>query len=375
MPESLEGLIRDRLVEGAELRRRFARAGGDRVEEAAAALEECLRKGNKVLVFGNGGSAADAQHLAAELTGRFGKDRLALPAIALTTDTSALTAIGNDYGFDEVFARQVRALVKAGDVVIAISTSGRSRNVINAARAAHAAQATTIALTGGDGGQLSDLADIAIVVPSSNTARIQEVHIAVVHILCELIENALFPRAVTAHISKGVVEWADLLALRERWKHDGRTVVWTNGCFDVLHVGHLHGLGQARRFGDVLVVGVNSDASVRAIKGADRPIYPLAERMQILAALEMTDYVVAFDGPTPEVPLGELKPDVHVKGEDYAPPSGKPMPEREVIESYGGRVEFVRLIPMHSTSDTVRRMRSGNVEALSTGDSIEPSED
>src|SRR5207342_946139 len=129
-PESFGQLIRERFGEGAELHREFARAQGDSLAGAAAALAECLRKGNKVLVFGNGGSAASAQHFAAELVGVFGKERRPLRALALTTDTSALTAIGNDYGFDDIFARQVRALGDTGDLVIAISTSGHSRNVI-----------------------------------------------------------------------------------------------------------------------------------------------------------------------------------------------------------------------------------------------------
>jgi phosphoheptose isomerase len=357
-PDSPERLIADRLVDGAELRRRFARSSGTRIQEAAAALEKCIRRGNKVLVFGNGGSAADAQHFAAELTGRFGMERSPLPAMALTTDTSALTAIGNDYGFDEVFARQVRALANAHDVVVAISTSGRSPNVISAAKAARAAGAITIALTGGDGGEVSNLVDTVIVVPSTSTAQIQEVHIAVVHILCELIESALFPwKESTTKIPKGVIGWDDLLLLREEWKREGKTLVWTNGCFDVLHVGHLHCFEQAQRFGDLLIVGVNTDASVRAIKGAGRPVFPLAERMRLLAAVRPIDYVVAFEGPTPVGPLADLKPDVHVKGEDYAPPSGKAMPERDVVESYGGRIEFVRLIPEHSTSDVFRRIR------------------
>jgi glycerol-3-phosphate cytidylyltransferase len=149
----------------------------------------------------------------------------------------------------------------------------------------------------------------------------------------------------------------DLLLLRQKWKREGKIVVWTNGCFDILHVGHLHCLEQAKILGDVLVVGVNSDASVSKLKGAGRPIFPLEERMRILAALAITDYVVAFEGDTPEAALADLKPDVHVKGEDYAPPSGKPLPEKHVVESYGGRVEFVRLVAKRSTSDVVQQMR------------------
>ncbi len=356
-PESFEQLIRERLEEGAELRREFARTNGGRIQETAMLVQECLRNGNKVLAFGNGGSAADAQHLAAELVGRFARDRIPLPAMALTTDTSALTAIGNDFGFEEIFGRQVRALAVSGDAVIAISTSGRSPNVLNGVRAARARGATTIALTGGDGGELLPLVDIGIVVPSTDSARVQELHIAVVHVLCEVIESSLFAaEPVSVDVPMGIVRWSDLLLLRDRWRLEEKTVVWTNGCFDILHGGHTYCLEQARRLGDVLVVGVNDDASVAVLKGQGRPIFALAERMRVLAALRTTDYVVAFEGVTPEAVLAELKPDVHVKGADYAPPSGKPIPERRVVESYGGRIEFVALVPGLSTSDIVRRM-------------------
>jgi D-glycero-beta-D-manno-heptose 1-phosphate adenylyltransferase len=155
----------------------------------------------------------------------------------------------------------------------------------------------------------------------------------------------------------GVVPWASLTQLRETWKGQGKTVVWTNGCFDVLHVGHLHCLEYAKRLGDLLVVGVNTDTAVRTLKGEGRPIFPLEERMRMLAALEVTDYVVAFEGTTPEAALLDLKPDVDVKGADYAPPTGKSMPEMAVVESYGGRIEFVALLPEHSTSSVAERIR------------------
>jgi phosphoheptose isomerase len=355
--ESIEQLIRERLEEGSELRREFARIAGTRIAEAAVGLKECLGGGGKVLTFGNGGSAADAQHLATELVGRFGKDRLPLAAIALTTDSSALTAIGNDYGFDEVFARQVRALADEGDLVIAISTSGRSPNVINGVKAARAAGVSTIALTGGDGGALAALVDTSIVVPSPNPARVQEVHVATIHILSEVIESLLFPNDGTVmDVPKGVRDWNDLLVLRDRWKVEGRLVVWANGCFDVLHIGHVYLLEQAKQMGDVLVVGVNTDAAVRELKGPGRPIFPLGDRMRLLAGLKATDYVVAFEGTTPERAIADLKPDVHVKGEDYAPATGKPMPERGLVESYGGKVELVPLVPERSTSAVIHRL-------------------
>lgn len=159
------------------------------VVEAASAVVEALRAGHKVLVFGNGGSASDAQHFAAELVGRFMLERRALPAIALTTDTSILTAIANDYAFDRVFARQIEALGRDGDVAIGISTSGGSANVVSAFAAARDAGMTIVALTGRDGGAVGAAADIHVNVASSSTARVQEVHRTLLHAMCELIER------------------------------------------------------------------------------------------------------------------------------------------------------------------------------------------
>jgi D-sedoheptulose 7-phosphate isomerase len=157
--------------------------------EAAAAMIEALRRGGKILVFGNGGSASDAQHFAAELVGRFTRERRALASIALTTDTSVLTALANDYAFERVFARQVEALGRPGDVALGISTSGGSANVLAALAAARDAGITTVALTGRDGGVVGRAADIHINVASASTARVQEVHRTLLHAICELIER------------------------------------------------------------------------------------------------------------------------------------------------------------------------------------------
>jgi D-sedoheptulose 7-phosphate isomerase len=161
------------------------------LERAAALAGSALSAGRKLMLCGNGGSAADSQHIAAELTGRFVKDRRPLAGIALSTDTSALTCIGNDYGFDEVFSRQVLALGARGDCLIAISTSGNSRNVIRAVDAARPMGIHVIGLLGRDGGALRALCDVAIVVPSETTARIQEAHIFIGHTLCSMMEAAL----------------------------------------------------------------------------------------------------------------------------------------------------------------------------------------
>lgn len=158
--------------------------------QMAQMMIAALKNGNKVLLFGNGGSAGDAQHIAAELTGRFVKERRGLPGIALTTDSSALTAIGNDYGYDRVFSRQVEALGVKGDVLVGISTSGNSVNVLEALKLGREIGCATLGLSGRDGGKMNDVCDINLVIPSSVTARIQEMHIMVGHILCELIDEA-----------------------------------------------------------------------------------------------------------------------------------------------------------------------------------------
>ena len=161
------------------------------VEEVADVMSAALRRGNKILFCGNGGSAADAQHLAGELVGRFMRERPAYPALALTVNSSSLTAIGNDYGFDCVFSRQVRAFGNSGDVLVAISSSGNSVNVNEAADAAREIGLHVIGLTGRDGGALKALCQHSIVIPADSTPRIQEMHITVGHILCGLVENAL----------------------------------------------------------------------------------------------------------------------------------------------------------------------------------------
>lgn len=168
--------------------RRLASESTDIIFKIAIAIAGALHVGHKVLLFGNGGSAADAQHTAAELVGRFSRERKGLPAIALTTDTSILTAVGNDYGFDRIFARQVEALACPGDIVVGISTSGNSPNVLLALEKARSLGAFTIGFTGGAGGRLAPLCNLLFIAPSSVTARIQELHICAWHAICDLVE-------------------------------------------------------------------------------------------------------------------------------------------------------------------------------------------
>ena len=182
------------LADTIELHRQIAETQIDRVLEAARAIAASFEAGGKLLVFGNGGSASDAQHVAAEFVGRFLQERQALSAIALTTDTSVLTSIGNDYAFERIFVRQVEALGRSGDVAMGISTSGRSPNVVAALASAQGRGLTTIALTGCDGGAVGSTADIHINVPSPSTPRVQEVHRTLLHIICDLVEQSVVAR-------------------------------------------------------------------------------------------------------------------------------------------------------------------------------------
>jgi len=184
--------IREIARDSIETKKTFFESNADTVARAAELIISAVKAGGKVLVFGNGGSAADAQHIAAELVNRLNYDRPPIASIALTTDSSILTSVGNDSSFDHVFERQVRAFGGAGDVALAISTSGNSPNVLRAVDAARELGIRTIALTGRDGGRLKDAVDIALVVNADSTQRIQETHITIGHILCELIEDALY---------------------------------------------------------------------------------------------------------------------------------------------------------------------------------------
>ena len=186
MKKRIEQIIKESIIAKQDM----LKTQTGNIEEAALAIIDSLKKGGKLILCGNGGSAADAQHIAAELVGRFKKERKALAAIALNTNTSILTAIGNDYGYDATFKRQVEALANKNDVVLGISTSGNSRNVLEAIALANKIGAFTIGLTGGDGGKLIKLAKLSIVVPVEDTPRMQECHITIAHIICELVEDA-----------------------------------------------------------------------------------------------------------------------------------------------------------------------------------------
>lgn len=193
----LEKFVEEIFMESADLKKEFVFEYAEDIVNLGLLIAKRLEMGYKILICGNGGSAADSQHFAAEIVGRFEKNRKAYPAIALTTDTSALTAIGNDYSFDEIFSRQVEALGKKGDILIGISTSGNSINVIKAVEKARNLNLFTVGFLGKDGGKLKNIVDKAFIVKHNNTARIQEVHLTLEHTLCKIVEMYL-----TGEISK-----------------------------------------------------------------------------------------------------------------------------------------------------------------------------
>jgi len=183
--------VKEALIESSEITIKIADTLCSMIERIIELMIEAIKSKKKILIMGNGGSAADAQHLVAELVGRFKLERKAIPAIALTTNTSTLTAIGNDYSFDKIFGRQIEALAEQGDIVLGLSTSGLSENLIYAFKIAKDLGATTIGFLGKDGGKVKDIVDISILIPSNNTPRIQEAHITIGHIVCEEIEKRL----------------------------------------------------------------------------------------------------------------------------------------------------------------------------------------
>jgi D-sedoheptulose 7-phosphate isomerase len=181
--------VRNQILESAEVKRRLAETLAEKIAEAAQLVTETVRGGHKIYICGNGGSAADAQHFAGEMVGRYKLNgRAALPALALTTDTTVLTCVANDFSYEEVFSRQVEAFARPGDLVIGISTSGRSANVLKALQAARSGGSRSLALVGAKGGPIGEAADLALCMPSSDTARIQECHITVIHTICEIID-------------------------------------------------------------------------------------------------------------------------------------------------------------------------------------------
>ncbi|WP_138823405.1 SIS domain-containing protein [Oerskovia sp. KBS0722] len=351
-PTQAEDLIRN-AARRAELAAIAVGEAAPQIIRVAREIADRLRQGGKILVFGNGGSAACAQHFAAEFTGKLASDRVPYPAISLTVDTSALTAIANDYGYEHVFSRQVRALARPEDAVVGISTSGTSRNVAAAIDVAREVGALTISLTGADDALGADL---GVAVPLRETARVQEAHDLILHEFAQLIERFLEPTIAddkSADRFPFVLQESDLAPYRAWLRRSSQSLATTNGVFDLVHQGHRASLRAAKREGDALVVLVNSDDSVRRLKGAGRPVRSLDDRLTDLRSIPHVTHVVVMDDDDPRRLLAALEPDVHCKGADYA---GRPLIESEVVESAGGRIALIDLLEGYSTTNLVDAM-------------------
>ncbi len=360
----MNDLFRAQIAQGLEVQQACLQALPQRLARAADMLIGALQSGRKILSCGNGGSAGDAQHIASELVNRFETERMALAAIALVPDSSVVTAIANDYAYEVLFSRQVEALGRPGDVLVAFSTSGNSRNVLRAVVAAHARGMRVVAFTGKDGGliaQALDAFDVEIRVPSMDTARIQEAHLLGIHGLCKALD-AHFTGSVMEEPQKLQLDWQRLAALTRGM----RPLVFTNGVFDILHRGHVHSLQEARRQGAYLIVGVNSDASVRRLgKGADRPIQGEMDRASIVAALGCVDFVTIFSEDTPQALIEMLSPDVLVKGGDYRP---EQIAGAAHVLAHGGRVLTIDFEHDRSTTRILKTIRAPASEEKNNGD-------
>ncbi|HNW36945.1 MAG TPA: D-glycero-beta-D-manno-heptose 1-phosphate adenylyltransferase, partial [Candidatus Ozemobacteraceae bacterium] len=321
---------------------------GDRFGQAAMLLCTSLSTGGQVLVCGNGGSASDAEHMVGELTGRFLYDRPPLAGIALTCGSAAITAIGNDYGYEEIFRRQVLALGRRGDILVAISTSGNSKNAVKAADAAHERDMRVIAITGPADSALSAIADVTLRAPSPETPRIQEVHAALIHSLCRIVEATLFPEKAKPAMPAGrILSGTEIDRLAKATAAAKLRMVFTNGCFDILHPGHVALLQSSRAEGDLLVVGLNTDDSVHRLKGPSRPFHPFHDRASVLSALACVDYVIGFEEDTPLELITRIVPSILVKGGDYTRDT---IVGADVVEAAGGRVVVYPLVEGHSTT-------------------------
>lgn len=329
----------------------------DLLRSLAEEISQAFMTGHRVYAFGNGGSASQAQHFTTELIGRFKSNRKSLPAISLCTDTSAITAISNDFGFDHVFSRQVESLVEAGDVVIGFTTSGTSPNVLAGLREAKKHGGFTVLISGNKGQIDSEAGDIVIEIGGQETAIIQEAHLMFIHIVCELIESTM--GLSENGYERDAPRFVHESNLSEMHLPPRDSIVWVNGCFDLLHEGHLRLLNKASRMGKYLVVGINSDQSVKRIKGASRPYVSEENRARTLLQFPFVDLVVIFLDDDPLTVLKLLRPGNVLKGPEYRE---KDYPEKLFLDEIECKITYIDEVLGVSTTGIVDRI-------LANGDS------
>ena len=324
----------------------------DLMNKLAQSVASAFLSGKKIMVFGNGGSAAESQHFTTELIGRFKNNRKSFPALSLNSDTSAITAIANDYGYDFVFSRQVEGLANEGDVVIGISTSGTSPSVINALESGIQSKSICFLLTGNRKNSRNMEGITVIGVGGEITASIQEMHLTLIHIVCELIEDILgvsedpknldLPRV----IHENEVNSLDFSKIGD--------ITWVNGCFDLIHEGHLKLLNTASKQSPFLIIGINSDESVKSLKGPNRPLVNQQSRANALILLGFVDLVIIYDSETPLELLRMIQPRFVVKGEEY---ENVTYPELEFLNDIKAKLIYIKNVEELSTSSLIKKAR------------------
>jgi len=341
-----------------ELRKRYLqlmKVSGQQIlqiEKLAQDISEGFKSGKRLYAFGNGGSAAEAQHFTTELIGRFKESRKSLPAISLCSDSTALTCIANDFGYDEIFSRQVEGLVEAGDIVIGFTTSGKSKNVLFGLQSAKKMHGKAVLVTGNNDVSDEFEFDTILQIGGSETAVIQELHLSIIHILCDLIEinMGLAPRIPKESGPKIVYDHQfnkDILP-------DKNLITWVNGCFDILHEGHLMLLNEAANLGGSLIVGINSDTAVKKLKGENRPFITELNRARTLAQFPLVDLVVIFDSEDPVDILTKIHPNAVVKGSTYEKIE---YPEKEFLKKIMCKVMYTGHIDGICTTQIIKSIQ------------------
>ena len=324
----------------------------DLMNKLAQSVASAFLSGKKIMVFGNGGSAAESQHFTTELIGRFKKDRKSFPALSLNSDTSAITAIANDYGYDFVFSRQVEGLANEGDVVIGISTSGTSPSVINALESGIQSKSICFLLTGNRKNSRNMEGITVIGVGGEITASIQEMHLTLIHIVCELIEDILGVSEDPKNLDlPKVIHENEVNSLDFSKIGD---ITWVNGCFDLIHEGHLKLLNTASKQSQFLIIGINSDDSVKSLKGPNRPLINQQSRANALILLGFVDLVIIYDSETPLELLRIIQPRFVVKGEEY---ENVTYPELEFLNDIKAKLIYIKNVEELSTSSLIKKAR------------------
>lgn len=338
------------VIEYSKLRDHVCGSEAESVVAVATTVSNCIEQGGTLFVLSDGASKGIAANVAAQLCRRHLLDGGRLPVVSLCVSTWGMPEN------DEDCVRPVAVIGRIGDVLLALVTQSHECALRCVLAEARRRGIQSVVITGPGVQCAQEVAELAVVIPTRTHDHWRDCVLLIATAPCTQDSNARAAiRASDAEARRKVVPWDRVLRAREVLRRAGKRVVWTNGCFDLVHVGHVRFLQEAKKCGDALIVGVNSDESVQRLKGRGRPIVCAEERMEVLAALESVTYVVMMEQDAPTGMLAELRPDVHCKGREYGP-GGKPLPEADVVRSWGGRIELIPMVPGQSTTALIGRV-------------------